>query len=302
MRRRRGAEYQARALGSFMLAPAILYVVLLVGLPFGLALVLAFSNAVAGSLEFSLVGLDNFARVLREPGFQRALRNTLLFTAISQALVIVLATTLAHVLSARLAGQRVIRLLILLPWAAPIALTTMAWTWIFDSTFSVVNWTLRKVGLLGPGEWLYWLGEPGLAMAAIVIVHVWRMLPFATVILLAGLASIPNEVGEAAMVDGATSWQRLLYINLPLLLPVAAVSVLFGVVFTATDLSVVYLLTRGGPYNSTHVLSSLAFQQGILGGDLGQGAAIALFLFPLLVVVAITMLRLAATGRRAIEQ
>jgi multiple sugar transport system permease protein len=295
-------EYQTRNLGWLMLTPAVLYVVVLVGLPFGMALVLAFSDAVTGSLEFTLVGLDNFTRLLQDPGFQRSLRNTLLFTAVSQALVIVLATTLAHILSAGLTGGRAIRLLILLPWAAPIALTTMAWSWIFDSTFSVVNWTLRKTGLLGPGEWLYWLGEPGLAMTAIIIVHVWRTLPFSTVVVLAGLASIPREIGEAAMVDGANFWQRLRYINLPLLLPVVAVSVLFGVVFTATDLSVVHLLTRGGPHNSTHVLSSLAFQQGILGGDLGQGAAIALFLFPLLVVVAITMLRLAASGRRAIEQ
>lgn len=141
--------------------------------------------------------------------------------------------------------------------------------------------------------WIYWLGDTELAMAAIIIIHVWRMFPFATVVLLAGLTAIPTEIREAAVIDGASFWRRLFQVNLPLLLPVVAVAVLFGVVFTSTDLSVVYLLTRGGPYNSTHVLSSLAFQRGILGGDLGQGAAIALFLLPVLVLVAIGLLRLA---------
>jgi len=184
-----------------------------------------------------------------------------------------------------------VRMLLLLPWAVPVSLAAMAWTWIFDSTFSVINWTLRAVGLFQ--GWLYWLADPQLAMLAIIIVHVWRMFPFATVVVLAGLTAIPVEIREAAVIDGASFWRRLFQVNLPLLLPVVTVAVLFGVVFTSTDLSVVYLMTRGGPYNSTHVLASLAFQRGILGGDLGQGAAIALFLLPVLVVVAILMLRLA---------
>jgi multiple sugar transport system permease protein len=130
-------------------------------------------------------------------------------------------------------------------------------------------------------------------MFAIIIVHVWRMFPFATVIVLAGLTAIPVEIREAAVIDGASFLRRLFQVNLPLLLPVATVAVLFGVVFTSTDLSVVYLMTRGGPYNSTHVLASLAFQRGILGGDLGQGAAIAIFLLPVLVLAAVLMLRVA---------
>jgi len=146
----------------------------------------------------------------------------------------------------------------------------------------VINWTLKTAGLLH--GWLYWLGEPALALTAIIIVQAWRIFPFATVIVLAGLSSLPQEVVEAAVVDGAGFWRRLFQIELPLLLPVVAVAVLFGVV---------YILTGGGPANATHVLPSLAFQRGIQGADLGQGAAIAVFLLPFLVVVAIGMLRLA---------
>jgi len=284
---------RAELLGWIMLTPALLYVVLLVGVPFVLAIALSFSAATAGSLSFSFVGLRNFVTVLQDPTFRRALHNTLLFTGVSQLLVIVLASIQARLLMIPFPGRRLVRFLLLLPWAAPVALSSMAWTWIYDSTFSVINWTLRFFGLLEPGQWLYWLGTPDLAMAAIIIVHVWRMMPFATVVLMAGLSSIPQDVQEAAIIDGASYWRRVLQIELPLLLPIVAVAVLFGVVFTSTDLSVVWLLTRGGPYNSTHVLASLAFQRGILGANLGEGAAIALFLFPVLLLAAVVMLRVA---------
>jgi multiple sugar transport system permease protein len=289
--RRRTLADREDWLGRLLLAPALLYVVLLVGVPFALALALAFSSARSGSLEFSWVGWRNFIAIIPDPQFQLALWNSLRFTIISQILVMVLAVTAANVLSVAFAGRRLVRFLLLLPWAAPVALAAMAWTWIFDSTFSVVNWMFLVSGITT--RWFYWFGEPTLAMIAIVTVHVWRMFPFATVITLAGMSSIPQEINEAAVVDGAGFWKRLVEVNLPLLLPIMTVAVLFGVVFTSTDLSVVYLLTRGGPFNSTHVLASLAFQRGIFGGDLGQGAAVALFLLPVLVVVAIVMLRVA---------
>ncbi len=289
--RRRTLADREDALGRVLLAPAFLYVIVLVGVPFVLAILLSFSAARSGMLSFPWVGLRNFTTIIADPQFRLTLRNTIVFTVASQVLVMVLATTAANVLEAAFFGKRAVRMLLLLPWAVPVSLAAMAWTWIFDSTFSVVNWTLRATGLFE--GWLYWLGDPELAIIAIIIVHVWRMFPFATVIVLAGLSAIPTEIREAAVIDGASFWRRLFQINLPLLLPVATVAVLFGVVFTSTDLSVVYLLTRGGPYNSTHVLASLAFQRGILGGDLGQGAAIALFLLPVLVVVAILMLRVA---------
>jgi len=278
-------------LGAALLAPALAYVLLLVGVPFVLAIALSFSTATAGSLSFNWVGWHNYSVILADPIFRRALANTAIVTVGSQVLVVVLATAAAQVFRAAFHGKRAARFVLLLPWAVPVSLAAIAWTWIFDSTFSVINWTLKVAGLLH--GWLYWLGEPGLALTAIIIVQAWRIFPFATVIVLAGLASIPQEVVEAAIVDGAGFWRRLFRVELPLLLPVVAVAVLFGVVYTATDLGVVYILTGGGPANTTQVLPTLAFQRGVLGADLGQGAAIAVFLVPFLVVVAILLLRVA---------
>ena len=169
-----------------------------------------------------------------------------------------------------------------------------------DSIFSPVDWALRFFGLLGvkgalfgPGTNMYWLGVPGLTMAAVIFVHVWRMLPLATVIQLAGLSSIPRDLLEAAEVDGASPLRRTLQITLPLTLPIMSIAFLFGIVFTFTDVVVVYVLTRGGPVQSTQVLSSWTFFKGIEGGDLAQGAAISLFMFPVLAGVATLILRLA---------
>jgi multiple sugar transport system permease protein len=285
-----------RTLGMVMLAPALAYILLLVGVPFLLALVLSVTNSSAGSLDVSFVGLQNFRAVVKSPVFLRALRNTFVFTFVSQLLVIVMGNILARALMKKFLGKSLVRFLILLPWAAPISLATLGWLWIFDSTFSVINWVLKVVGYFGPGQWYFWLGDTTLGMIAIITIHVWRMLPFSTVILLAGLSSIPSEVHEAADIDGAGPLAKAFQVTLPMMLPILSVAVLFGVVFTFTDMSVVYLLTRGGPYNSTHVLASLAFQDGVLGGDVGRGAAIALFLLPVLVVLAVVMLRI---SRRA---
>ena len=285
-----------RRLGAVMLAPTLTYIALVVAVPFLLALFLSLANSSAGSLEFSFVGLQNFRQVLATPVFRRSLRNTFVFTFVSQVTVMVLGNVLARALMKPFRGKSMARFLILMPWAAPISLATLGWLWIFDSTFSVINWLLLVVGWLGPGQWYYWLGDTTLGMAAIITIHVWRMLPFTTVIVLAGLTSIPAEVREAAAIDGAGTLVRILQVEIPMMKPILTVAVLFGVVFTFTDMSVVYLLTRGGPYNSTHVLASLAFQEGVLGSDVGRGASIAIFLVPVLLVLAVFMLRV---SRRA---
>ena len=283
-----------RLLGGVMLAPSIVYIAALVGLPLLLAIYLSLSNATTGSPSLQYVGLTNFIRAIDSSIFRSALTNTFIFTFISEILVIVLGNILALTLQQKFAGRALVRFLILLPWAAPFALGAIGWKWMFDSLYSVVNWMLRAVHILGPREFPQWLGVPTLAMSAIIIVHVWRMLPFSAVVLLAGLSSIPSEVLDAAAVDGAGFFQRFFRILLPMLLPIITVAVLFGTIFTFTDLSLVYILTGGGPFNSTHVLSSWAFQVGIIAGDLGQGAAVAIFLLPVLLIVTIAMLRTAS--------
>ncbi len=280
-------------LGRLMLAPAILYIVLLVGFPFFLALYYSLSNITVGSRSLEFVGLRNFESVIATPKFQTSLKNTFIFAFVSQALVLVLAKVLALALQKDFRGKWVVRLLLLLPWVAPISLGTIGWLWMFDSIYSVINWTLRAVGIFGPDTWPIWLGKPDLAMGSVIAVHVWRLLPLATVILLAGLTSIPQDIHDAAAVDGAGFWRHLFQITVPLVLPIMLVAVLFGVVFAFTDMIVIYTLTRGGPYDTTQVLASLAFFTGIDGGDLAEGAAISLFLFPLLLAAAIVFLRVA---------
>ncbi|QUN31254.1 sugar ABC transporter permease [Cupriavidus sp. KK10] len=282
-----------RWLGRAMLAPAVIYIALLVGFPFMLSIYYSLSDATVGSQVLHFVGLENFRRVLESNTFWRSLRNALVFTLVSQVLVVVLAKMLAMALYQEFRGKWLVRLLILLPWVAPISLGTIGWLWIFDPVYSIINWTLAAVGVLGPRNWPVWLGQPELAMASVIVVDVWRLLPLATVIILAGLSGIPQDIHDAAAMDGAGFWRHLFLINLPLVMPIMLVALLFGIVFTFTDMIIIYVLTRGGPYDTTQVLASLAFFTGIQGGDLAEGAAISLFLFPVLVAVVIVLLTVA---------
>src|SRR5262249_16442382 len=233
-------------LGPLMILPAVLYVVALVGLPFILALFLSVSNAKIGRPTYPFIGFENFTGAIQSPAFRRSLANTFVFTIVSQVLVLTLAKILATCLQQPFHGKSVIRFLILLPWVAPISLGTIGWKWMLDSLYSPVNWVLRAVHVIGPNDWPMWFGERGLAMASVIGVHVWRLLPSATVIILAGLTSIPKEVTEAADVDGAGFWRREVYIVLPLLRPIMTVAGLFGIIFAFTDMTVIYVLTRGG--------------------------------------------------------
>jgi multiple sugar transport system permease protein len=291
---------ERRFLAPVLISPAVLYIGLLIGAPLGLAIYLSFTDATAGSLTGDWVGLRNYTEEWGSENFRRALRNTILFTLVSQAIVLVCAAILAHYLVKNFPGRWFLRFLILLPWAAPVSLGTIGWLWIFESTLSVVNWTAVRlqtgpldalgIDLVDPLDPPQWLGRPNLAMASIIAVHAWRILPFATVIFIAGLASIPAEVDDAAKIDGATGLKKLFYVTLPLQLPIALVALLFGIVFTATDITVVYILTNGGPFNQTQMLTMWAFQTGIRGSSLGAGAAISLYLLPILVFVSIGML------------
>jgi multiple sugar transport system permease protein len=318
----RDALEERRFLAAVLIGPAVLFIAVLVLAPLLLAIYLSLTDATAGSLSGEFVGLRNYTEAWDSPNFRRALRNTVLFTVISQVVVVLVAGVLAHQFAKPFRGRWILRFFILLPWAAPIALGTIGFLWIFESLFSVVNWTLVHDIFPGPVEfepyrvvnWLFarealpdwleinpidpfappqWLGQSTLAMAAIIFVHTWRIIPFAMVIFLAGLASIPAEVEDAAKVDGATGLKKFWYVTLPLQLPIATVALLFGIVFTATDMTVVYILTHGGPFNSTHMLTTWAFDTGINSAALGQGAAISLYLLPVLILVAVLMLRFA---------
>ncbi len=282
-----------RKLGAVMFLPAILYVLAVVGVPFVLAFIYSVGDVKIASVGYHFVGLENFRSVLQSPAFRRSLYDSVVFTVGTQIIVLVGSTILALALKEPFRGRGLVRFLILLPWVAPVSLGAIGWKWILDSLYSVINWALIAVHLVRPFEGPMWLGEPSLAMMSVIGVESWRLLPFSTVILLAGLTAIPRDIPEAAAVDGAGFWRTMFQITIPMMLPIVNVAVLFGIIFTFTDMTVVYILTRGGPYDTTQVLPSLAFFTGVLGGDLAEGAAISIFLVPLLVAVAYLMLRVA---------
>jgi multiple sugar transport system permease protein len=277
-------------LAALLISPAVLFIGALVGVPLVLAVYLSLTDATAGSLTGPWVGLRNFTTVIHDPIFRGALWHTFVITAISQAVVIVCAGLLAHALVRKFRGRWLLRFFVLLPWAAPISLTVIGFLWFYDPQFSIFNWFLVHLHIVGEANKPNWLGTPRQAMASIITVQAWRTIPFATVIFLAGISSIPQEVDDAAAIDAATGLRKFWYVSLPLQLPIALVAILFGIVFTATDMVVPYILTNGGPFNSTQVLTTYAFQQGINAGNIGEGAAIALFMVPVLVVVVVGML------------
>ena len=289
--RKRYLSDNPRFLAALFMSPAVIYIIALVGFPFVLAIIYAFTDISTGNPELDFVGWGTFRRVLADPVFREALWNTFWFAVIANLLVVVLATALAEVLTKDFKGKWLVRFLVLLPWVAPVSLATITWLWTLDSIFSPIDWVLRELGLIT--ENMYWLGRPGSAMASVIAVQTWRIVPLAAVIVMAGLIAIPSEINDAVAVDGAGSWRKRFQVTIPLLAPIIAVAVLFGVILTISDMSVVYVLTRGGPTNSTQVLSTWAFIKGIEGGALGQGAAVALFLLPVLIGITAVVLRLA---------
>ena len=288
-RRRRFLFDRDGVLAPLMLLPSVVYIVALVAIPFFLAIAYSLSDVTVGDPSYDFVGLRNFRAILKDPVFLRSLRNSLFITFVTMVLVLVLGKILALVLTRDFKGKWFVRFLVLLPWTTPVSLASIAWLWLLDSLFSPIDWTLRWLGLLEGN--LHWLGNEDLAVVSVIAVQVWRIVPLAAVIIMAGLTAIPQDLDDAAAVDGAGFWRKLFEVTIPLSLPVTAVATLFGAVLVFTDMSTVFVLTRGGPVDATQILPTWAFFRGIQGGDLAQGAAIALFLFPVLLAMAILILR-----------
>jgi multiple sugar transport system permease protein len=267
----------------------MVFIVLLVAYPFCMALYFSLSNAFIGRPSH-FVGLQNFIRLWDSDVFRQTFQNAFVFTSIAVAFKLVLGIALALLLNEQLWFKRMIRGAVLLPWVIPTALSTLGWWWMFNSLYSVVNWTGIAIGIMDPPG-PNWLGQKYYAMAAVITVNVWRGLPFFAITILAGLVSIPKELYEAAASDGAGAWSRFWYVTLPMLRPVMAVVVLFSTIFTFSDFNIVYVLTHGGPINATHLFATLSRMLGVDSGRLGEGAAVSLYLFPLLVFVVWVQLR-----------
>ncbi len=288
---RRGIISRQRLIfGYSLLGPAVLFMVVLVGAPFFSALYLSLSDASVGNQVARFVGLQNFVAVFHDGVFRLALRNTVVFTVIAGIFKALLGTLLAFLLTQEVRGRKLIRSLIVLPWTLPVTISALGWKWMFDSQFSAVNWVGVHLHLIH--GWPNWLGEPGLAMASVIAVNVWRGFPFAAIVLVAGMSAVPLEIIDSAKVDGANFFLRFHYIIVPIIAPILFVGLLFDTVFTLSDISIVYLLTNGGPESFTEILPTRALEVGIQSGALGRGAAISLVLFPILVPVVYVLLRL----------
>jgi len=270
-----------------LLMPAILMIGTFVAYPFVRGIWLSLTDTVVGR-EGDFVGAQNFAKLWNDSIFQRAAQNTVFYTAAATLLKLVMGMVVALMLNNLLGFKRILRASMLLPWIVPTVLSTLAWKWMLDPTFSIVNWLLFQLGLIRFR--VDWLGGPVMALWSVILVNVWRGTPFFAITLLAGLQTISPEVYEAASIDGANAWQRFWTVTWPLLMPVTMVVMLFSVIQTFADFQLVYILTGGGPANSTHLFATYAYQIGVATGKLGEGAAASLAMFPVLFMVVLFQL------------
>jgi multiple sugar transport system permease protein len=276
-----------RWLALSLLLPTVALLGLFIAYPFVKGVWLSVTDAKVG-VPGQFVGLENFRSVWNDSIFRVAVWNTCFYTVVTTIFKLALGLWLALLLSRNFRGKAMTRAFILLPFIIPTVLSTLAWKWMFDPTFSVINWVLFRLGVIT--NRINWLGDPGLAMVSVIIVNVWRGVPFYAISLLAGLQTISPELHEAAAIDGARAWQRFWHVTWPLLLPVTLVVVLFSVIQTFADFQLVYVLTGGGPANATQLFATYAYQIGIGTGLLSQGATISLAVFPVLLLVVVMQL------------
>jgi multiple sugar transport system permease protein len=285
--RRQRLMEDERRLAFMLLLPTMLLLGLFIAYPFVRGIVLSVTDSRVG-VPGDFVGLDNYRRLWSDSIFRTAVYNTFLYTGVTTVFKLGLGLWLAMLLNREFRGKAFTRAFILLPFIIPTVLSTFAWKWMFDPTFSVLNWLLYHLGAI-TGR-INWLGDPDLAMISIMVVNIWRGVPFFAISLLAGLQTISPELNEAAAIDGAKPWQRFWYVTWPLLLPVTMVVMLFSVIQTFADFQIVYVMTGGGPANATHLFATYAYQIGVGTGLLSQGAAISLAMFPILFLIVVVQL------------
>ncbi|GAB2897596.1 sugar ABC transporter permease [Paralcaligenes sp. KSB-10] len=287
----------SNVLGLLFMLPTALLLLVFLTYPLGLGVWLGFTDTKIGGIGH-WVGLDNYRYLIGDSIAQLALFNTVLYTVVASILKFMLGLWLAILLNRNLPFKSLFRSMILLPWIVPTALSALAFWWIYDPQFSIISWTLVKMGLIH--HYINFLGDPWMARFSVIVANVWRGIPFVAITLLAGLQTISPALYEAASIDGVTPWQQFRYVTLPLLTPIIAVVMTFSVLFTFTDFQLIYVLTRGGPLNATHLMTTLSFQRAIPGGSLGEGSALAILMIPFL--LAAIMFSYFGLQRRAWQQ
>ncbi|WGF87239.1 carbohydrate ABC transporter permease [Marinivivus vitaminiproducens] len=267
------------ALGFLFMLPAAALLLLFLAYPLFLGVWLGMTDATIGRPGV-FIGLENYEWLLEDRVFLLSVFNTLLYTIVASVIKFGLGLWLALLLNHHLPFKALLRAIVLLPWIVPTVLSAIAFWWIYDAQFSIISWSLMRLGLIENN--INFLGDPNMARASTIAANIWRGIPFVAITLLAGLQTISPSLYEAASIDGATPWQRFRHVTMPLLTPIIAVVMTFSVLFTFTDFQLIYVLTRGGPLNATHLMATLSFQRAIPGGQLGEGAAIAVSMVPFL--------------------
>jgi len=285
------------ALGLLFMLPAAVLLLLFLTYPLGLGFWLGFTDAKVGRTGV-WVGLENYEFLWGDAVTRLALFNTLFYTFVASVIKFGLGLWLALLLNRNIRFKTFFRAVILLPYIVPTALSAIAFWWIFDAQFSIISWMLVKLGLID--KYIDFLGDPWNARLSVIGANIWRGVPFVAITLLAGLQTISPSYYEASAIDGATRWQQFRHVTLPLLTPIIAVVMTFSVLFTFTDFQLIYVITRGGPLNATHLMATLSFQRAISGGALGEGAAISIAMVPFL--LAAIMFSYFGLQRRAWQQ
>ena len=268
------------ALGVMMVTPALLILAIFLAYPFGLGVWLSFTNATIGQAG-RFVGLGNFRYLLGDSVFRVVVLNTTLYAVAAVVCKLVLGFLLALLVNREFRGKRIVRAIMLLPWIVPTSLSALVFYWIYDPTFSIITWALRRIGLLH--GFINYLGDPNLARASLIAANIWRGIPFFAIGLLAGLQTVSPTLYEAAAIDGAGTWQKFWFVTWPVLLPLTVVVTVFSTIMTVGDFQLIWIITHGGPANATHLFGTLAYQRAIQGGFIGEGAAISAFVLPVLV-------------------
>lgn len=266
-------------LGFWFMLPALAFLVLFLAYPLGLGIYMSFTDVRIGRPGV-FVGLENYAWLWDDPVFWLSVFNTLLYTTVASVIKFAVGLYLALLLNQHLPFKAMIRAVVLIPFIVPTVLSAIAFWWIYDPQFSIISWTLTELGLIS--ENINFLGDVWNARWSVIFANIWRGVPFVAITLLAGLQTVPPSLYEAAILDGASPWQMFCRITYPLLTPIIAVVMTFSVLFTFTDFQLIWVLTRGGPVNATHLMATLSYQWGILGGRLGEGAAVATAMVPFL--------------------
>jgi len=266
-------------LGFWFMMPAAAFLILFLAYPLGLGVWLSFTDARLGrGGEF--VGIENYEYLRDDSIFWLSVFNTLLYTSVASVIKFAVGLYLALLLNERLPFKAIIRAVVLIPFIVPTVLSAIAFWWLFDPQFSIISWSLKKMHLITTN--IDFLGDVWNARWSVIFANIWRGVPFVAITLLAGLQTVSPSLYEAATIDGATTWQRFRYITYPLLTPIIAVVMTFSVLFTFTDFQLIWVMTRGGPVNATHLMATFSYQRAIMSGYLGEGAAISTAMIPFL--------------------